>query len=144
MPQAVAQLKEASSNPPEIDWRGRTNRKKQELLSPENRLARSRFEKQELLSPGKRLARGAQTNLVLRDLPFINYQILNPPKIITTWSNINTQTSGKSTKHYHVMFRILGGHVSRFEPVLENRSTLKHPTHWSLQRRKQKKFPPHF
>ena len=50
--------------------------------------------------------RGAQTNLVLRDMPFINYQILNPPKIITTWSNINTQTdrakSGKRTNKIDV------------------------------------------
>ena len=34
--------------------------------------------------------RAAQTNFVLRALPFINYQILSPRKMITTWSNIDT------------------------------------------------------
>ena len=41
--------------------------------------------------PSKTDWRGAQTNLVLRVLPFINYQILSHLKIIMNcWSNINT------------------------------------------------------
>ena len=46
MPQAVAQvLKEASSNPPETDWRLGGQTEKRGAAIPENRLARSRFEK---------------------------------------------------------------------------------------------------